>query len=322
MAISFLARPGLQALPTPYIIESSRTAAFAVPTGDGAIQRLLDATLNAAATPPGHALVRRFEPLLEALVLAFIHYPDVHAEQSGTPAANRWGRFSYQECAVFLALRDTQGEGLGTCWHVPMLVLNQCIPLLLGREVYGMPKVFGRVDARALQLDDWRDHPTGVLKVSTEGFAQLGAASALAPVEAAEATLHPRHLGLPFGFRLAEFDPLDLVRFAADVLPSTLHLRPLLEFFERLVGFGLPGIFLKQFPDGSGTGGAVYQRLLKAAFTPTAISSPTFRIADVKLFDPASYPLASTFGITPGAVTRAVGLFAEFSWVLPPPADL
>jgi hypothetical protein len=313
---SFIIRPGLQALPTPYLVSKSRMAAFAVPTAEGAIQQLLDTTLNAAAGR------RRFTPLVDCLVLAFIHYPDVHAEQAAVPAASRYGFFTYQECAGFLMLADGDGDGLGTCWHVPMLLLNQVIPLILGREVYGMPKVFGRVDVRPLQVDDWLTNPAGKFKVATEGFPQLGSTVGATFVDVAEVTLKGLPLRLPFGSSVLDLDPLGLMQVAAKLLGEATHLGPVLEFFQRLVNFGLPGIFLKQFPDGSGVQQAVYQRLLKAAFTPTAVSSLTYVLADVKAFDPPSYPLASTFGLPAGVPKTALGIIAEISWLLPPPVEL
>jgi hypothetical protein len=308
-------RPGLQTLPTPYVVANSRTAAFAVPTPAGRIQHLLDCTLNSAAGS------RRFTPLLDCMVLTFIHYPDVHALQPGIPPANQMGCFCYQECAVFLPILDAQGDGLGTCWHVPMLLLNQVIPLILGREVYGMPKVFGRIDVRPLQVDDWLTNPSGTLKVSTEGFPLAGGTVPITFVPVAEVTFGA-HLRLPLGIAISDLDPLGLFAFAADFLDDVTHLGPVLEFFQRLVAFGLPGIFLKQFPDGSGTQLAVYQFLLKAAFTPTAISPLTYAVADVKTFDSASYPLASTFGLNSGVAQKAIGVVAEISWMLPPPAHL
>lgn len=313
---AFILRPGLQALPTPYIVSRSRTAAFAVPTPAGRIQQLLDATLNAAAG------TQRFTPLLDCMVLAFIHYPDVHAEQAGVPPASRTGFFTYQECAVFLPIRDSQGAGLGTCWHVPMLLLNRVMPLILGREVYGMPKVFGRIDVRPLEVDDWLTDPTGTFKVSTEGFPQPGSSVGSTFVPVTEVTLKGPHLSLPLDIPVVDLDPLGLIQFAANLLDDVAHLRSVLEFFQQLVGIGLPGIFLKQFPDGTGTQQAVYQELLKAAFTPTSISPLTYVIADVKTFDSASYPLASTFGLASGVAKTSVGIVAEISWVLPPPVVL
>ena len=313
---AFILRPGLQALSTPYVVARSRTAAFAVPTAGGKIQQLLDATLNAVAG------TQRFTPLLDCMVLTFIHYPDVHAAQAGVPPASQTGFFSYQECAVFLPIKDAHGEGLGTCWHVPMLLLNQVLPLILGREVYGMPKVFGRIDARPLQVDDWLTNPAGTLKVSTEGFSQMGSTVGITFVPVAEVTLNGPHLRLPLDLPILDLDPLGLVEFATKLVDDVAHLRPVMEFFQRLVSVGFPGIFLKQFPDGSGTQQPVYQHLLKAAFTPTSISPLTYVIADVTTFDSASYPLASTFGLASGVPKTTVGVIAEFSWILPPPVAL
>jgi hypothetical protein len=312
----FIMRPGLQALPTPYIVDRSRTAAFAVPTPAGKIQQLLDATLNAVAGSP------RFTPLLDCMVLTFIHYPDVHAAQAAVPPAARTGFFDYEECAIFLPIRDARGDGLGTCWHVPMLLLNQVIPLILGREVFGMPKVFGRIDTRPLQVDDWLANPAGTLKVATEGFPQQGSAVGITFVNVAEVTFKGPHLRLPLDLPVRALDPLGLLHFAADAIEDIAHLRPVMEFFQSLVSVGFPGIFLKQFPDGSGTQQTVYQRLLKAAFTPTAISAPTYVVADVTVFDPPSYPLASTFGLTAGVAKTAIGIVAEISWELPPPVEI
>ena len=313
---SFVLRPGLQALPTPYIVTRSRTAAFAVPTRAGKIQQLLDATLN------GVAGSQRFTPLLDCMVLTFIHYPDVHAQQSGVPPANQTGFFSYQECAVFLPIVDSHGGGLGTCWHVPLLLLNQVIPLILGREVYGMPKVFGRIDVQRLQVDDWLTNPSGTLKVSTEGFPHPGASVGLTFVPVAEVNMKGPFLRMPLDLPIEKLDPLGLVDFAAKLVDEAAHLQPVMQFFQQLISVGFPGIFLKQFPDGSGTQQAVYQHLLQAAFTPTSIGAPTYVIADVTTFDSASYPLASIFGLASGVAKTAVGILAEISWVLPPPVVL
>lgn len=313
--IPFITRPGLQALPTPYVITKSRIAAFAVRTAEGTIQKLLDDTLNAAAGG------RRFEPLLDLMVLAFIHYPDVHAKQEGVPPGECTGCFTYQECAIFLALRDTHGDGPGTCWHVPLLMLNQGIPLILGREVFGFPKVFARVDARPLQMDDWLENPSGTLKVSTEGFPQLGANVPVRFVEVAQAVFKSPHLAIP-DLPLRHLPPLDLVGFLAKIVSPDEDHDPLFGFFRQLVSVGFPGIFLKQFPGCGGTKEAAYRQLLKAAFVPTGIGAVTYVLADVTLHDPPTYPVASTFGLAAGSAATCLGIVAEVSWELPPPEDL
>jgi len=319
---SLLPRPGLQTLPTPYIIKKSRIAAFFLETSDGALQTLLDATLNAAATPEGQPLVRRFTPLLDAIMLAFIHYPDVHAEEASTPAADRWGNFSYQECAVYLLLDDAQGGLIPSCWHVPMILLNEGIPLILGREVYGLPKVLARLDLRPLMIDDWIRNPAGTLTVAAEGFPQRGAGVPVTHVQVAEVTVKGPHFELPFDFHLPNRDPLDLLGFARMIPRPPILSEPVFKFFRELISAGLPGIFLKQFPAGDGVAQAVYRKLVTAAFTPTAIAGIGYVRAQVKVFDPASYPLASTFGLTAGTPIDTFGIYSELDWVLPAPTDL
>ena len=319
---SLLPRPGLQTLPAPYIITKSRIAAFFVGTSDGALQALLDTTLNAAATPAGQPLVRRFTPLLDAMMLTFIHYPDVHAEQANMPAADRWGSFSYQECAVFLLLEDAQGGVIPSCWHVPMILLNLGMPLMLGREVYGMPKVLARLDLRPLMMDDWIRNPAGALSVAAEGFPQRGVGVPITHADVAEVTIKGPHFELPFHFHIPNFDPLDLLGFAGRMLRPPILSEPVFNFFRELISAGLPGIFLKQFPAGDGVTQAAYRRLLTAAFTPTAVTAIGYLRAQVKLFDPASYPLASTFGLAAGAAIDTFGILSELDWVLPPAVEL
>ena len=93
---------------------------------------------------------------------------------------------------------------------------------------------------------------------------------------------------------------------------------------DQFNAFGdlLPGIFLKQLAGGTGTGTPAYQRLLRADFTPTAVHALSYLISQTTLFDPASYPIASTLGITPNQATTNFGLFVDLDWVLPPPVEL
>lgn len=328
----FVPRPDLQMLPPPYEVQASRIGAFLVPTASGAIQRLLDATLNAASgssaggwlgwlkkwfgskSKPG-AVTQRFKPLLgrDVMVLTFIHYPSVRA--TSLP----WGFFTYDECAVFLLLEDTQRLGLGMCWHVPFIVLDECLPMLMGREFYGFPKVLGDVDCSPLRANDWQQNPRGTFTATAEGFQQCGANVAAQSVPVAEVKVN----AYPPGSLVTAVDHAgdDLLAIAQRIAGGD-HLEPaLVPFLQALISLGLPGVFLKELPGADASASAAYRQLVKAAFTPTGIGGMSFVRGDVKLHDPASYPLASTFGIAAGQARNVPGLLIDLSWNLPPPHD-
>lgn len=321
---NYIPGPDLQMLPLPYVIERSRIAALALRTGAGAIQKLLDSTLNLAATPEGQPLVQRFKPLfgLDMAMLTFIHYPNVHSAQSAVPEEERWGFFNYEEFAVFLLLEDTQSGGLGSCWHVPFILLNKCIPLILGREVYGMPKMAGAFDVQPLLRDDWLvGKDLGKLCVGAEGFAERGAANGVRTVPVVEVDLVG---GLPSVFLtvMANTVPAQFAKFLASLVPPEEFDLDAFKLLKTFFGELLPGIFLKQLAGGTGLGTPAYQRLLRADFTPTAVHSLSYLMANTTLFDPASYPIASTLGVTPGQACGVSGLFVDLDWVLPPPVEL
>jgi hypothetical protein len=292
--------PDLQCLAVPYEVQQSRNGAFLVSTGSGAIQQLLDTTLNAALTPPGAPLVKRFEPLfgLDQIIVAFIHYPNVHAQQSAVPQTDRWGFFSYDECAVFLMLKDTHASGPGFCWHLPFILLNKCLPMLLGREVYGMPKVMGTLNVDPLLQSNWLNAQSGLLTAATEGFLKRDETASSQQVKVAQAAIAMSVPLMPF-------------------LGPQLLGPGVFQFLQTFVTTGMPGIFLKQFAEGDGATQASYQAVLQSQFTPTAVSSPTLISGAIQVFDPASYPLASTFGIPAGVPIPVVGILIEISWILP-----
>ena len=316
----FLARPDLQLLPLPYIAERTRTAAFFVPTAPGAIQRLLDATLNAAASTHG----QRFRPLLgmDYVALTFIHYPSLYSLQSDLAPEDRWGVFQYDECAVFLLLEDTQSGGLGPCWHVPFLILNDGIAMILGRVVYGMPKVMGHVSTAPLLADDWMEAPlAGAFSAAPEVFATRGAARKPETAKVAEVALKTPH-PLPLDVPLYNPIPRGIRDFVGRLIQPAFFESPVFRLMQAFIGELLPGVFLKEFPSADGTRQAVYRRLLRADFTPTEIGAVRYVSAEAKLFDPASYPLASVFGVAPGVALPVSGIFAEISWVLPTADEL
>jgi hypothetical protein len=312
-------------------VDRSRIATFLVPAAKGAIQRLLDATLNAASTgaapsgwlgwlknlfgakPKSGAARQRFKPLLglDVMALTFIHYPSVRA--TTTP----WGSFSYDECAVFLLLKDENEFGPGMCWHVPFILLDACLPMLMGREIYGFPKVIGDVDCSPLLAADWQQNPRGTFTVAAEGFPRHGANVHAQQVPVAEV----KASGFPPGSLVNTIDHAgdDLLAFAQRITGGD-HLDPLLvPFVQALVSAGLPGVFLKELPGADANAPAAHRQLVKAAFTPTGTGGMSFVRGEVKLHDPASYPLASTFGIAAGQALNVPGIFIDLSWNLPPP---
>jgi len=308
--MNLLPRPDKQLFNLPFEIHHGSMAGCIMAAADGALQtNLIDPTLNAASSPG------RFKPTFGNLFIASVlHYPKL---RSITDA--QWGYFTYNEAAVVLLVTDTQAPGGAPqhYWFAPMMILDCVLPLIAGREIYGLPKVFGKIDPGPLVSGS----NSTTCTVAVEGFSRQdpNEAAAMQPLASANLLLSLGGVDNPTALSPANF---------LNTIPSPLGwASDVRNMIDRYIGGLVPGIFLKQFPDVANVGNACQRQLVCADYYPTKIYSLHLHAAQLTLNAPASYPLATLLGLTPGLVPGlfpgiVTGLVPAFSatmdWVLPP----
>jgi hypothetical protein len=106
-------------------------------------QQWVDETLN--WRPPGEEP----RPEFTALPVAFVVFMKMAAMRSIDPPHHDWGSVSESEMVVTLPLMQWDNRGLPTlpklCFYPIVLCLDSGPALISGREVFGFPKIMGRV---------------------------------------------------------------------------------------------------------------------------------------------------------------------------------
>ncbi len=302
---AIIPRPNLEYLPLPCCIPRSRITGFLLAAPAGVLDLLL-APLNDLDPGWTPAMPDRF-------MLAFINYP------VATSPSSPWGRFSYNEFVVQIMVR----KGDEICFWVPFIALDSFLPMLAGRDVYGMPKVIGRLDMGSLPFPselpsvpstrNFTSDPAWNMKLSLEVFATAGEDVPLDWMDVVEAKLTT---GEPW---IGGTVPGDISGdLAGMALPDSL-------MAHILQGFSVnAGMFIKQFPPADGSNQAVDQEIFSATFLPRGLHGIRFFPgSQVRFSDPASYPLASALGQPAGQWVNAIHAFCvDLDWsILPETGD-
>jgi hypothetical protein len=128
--------PNAQLLPGPYEFEPFPAMFFVL---------ACDAEKHARLLPPGLSLVPGMRDRM-LVVCSFIE----RCTSTAPGSSGRW--FSYQETTPFIpCVADGGRPGL----YTPELYPDAYLPIILGREVYGFPKRFGRTVKRNNGVDLW-----------------------------------------------------------------------------------------------------------------------------------------------------------------------
>jgi hypothetical protein len=307
---NYLPRADQEFFPTPYTMERAQMLALVMkaPSASVLAQNFIDPTLNAAAGSPG-----RFVPEFGGhFVLGHIFYPTL--KHSGAD----FGSFAYTESVIYLPVRDTEPFSY---WFTPVMLLDSFLPLIAGREIYGITKALGRFSATPQPLSNLFSGPSPQAHVTVE-------AQGFATKSKAEVCDWQRLWSLKINSEsgsLLENTP----GHAADELLSSHLPRPfnlvddVWSALLGLIGSLNPGIFLKQFPSVQGTALADYRRLVRAAYKPTALHRIRLLSGGATFFSPASFPVADLLGLTPGSVVPAeLGLIVEMDWTVPTGEEL
>ncbi len=89
-----------------------------------------------------------YQPLLDKVIVTFANY---ESEKSICPPYDQHGYVPYKELIIsFFVARTNKFLGITTiqsvCAFVPYIFLDNMIPTLIGREVYGLPKIPAWID--------------------------------------------------------------------------------------------------------------------------------------------------------------------------------
>lgn len=315
-------RPDFEILPDPYALNQATLAALVFREGvPGALQKLVDDTLNAATTQ-GRFRVR-FDGHALAGVFRF-------GEVRSTAA---WGYLRYQEAALVLLVEDTRTHGVYL--FNPVIVLDSSLALLAGREVHGYPKKMARITAPSLEqtvasLDAKTQAAGGInARVEVEGFNTTAANE-----RAGWQVIFDAQWSGPFaGGLLVNAKNLAPPVFARslDQAPKAVELfkqtgaavsELVMTFLGGMLGnLQLSGIFLKQFLDCGSTTNACLCQVVTAPYRPTATRSVLPCLGAITFHNPASFPLASALGLGAQAgkpLQPMFGFIADMDWALGP----
>ena len=302
---SYLQRPEQQFFALPYTITKAQMLGLVFQADPQILARhFVDPLFNAATTPG------RFQVELDGrFVVGQIRYPLL------THSDPHFGGFSYNESVIYLALRDT-GPAPGTpehYWFTPVMVLDSFLPLIAGREIFGFPKILGEINSNPTTLANLFTTPRGSGTVAVQGFATTSKQELAA-------------LQKLWSWRVTGGGPLveELAAKAVEWVLAT-HLPNPLGLLDavrsrllRFVGRLDPGLFLKEFPAASKPTLACYGSLVRSSFAPTAVHRLVALTAEASFEAPASFPLATQLGFTPGTTQAAeLAFLAEMDWQIP-----
>lgn len=129
--------------PLPFKFKDALYLCFLVKVEDKYLQRICDKNFN---IPTDYAL--EFSPLMPYVMMVFAYYPIAYTEywdQEDEPLMYQ----PYREFFYVVMMRKRGGyclDFLKAYGYVPMLFLDQKIPVVAGREVFGMPKTMGTLE--------------------------------------------------------------------------------------------------------------------------------------------------------------------------------
>ena len=246
-------------------------------------------------------------------MLSWVKYAGF-SSQNATDSAR--GKFAFKESALAVLVKD---QAQNQYIYIPSLYLDSDAPELTGREVYGFPKVAGRVT-----IPSSTKVATGTHLTTYSREVQNYTTPPVSPVDTLvyEAWASNPLAGGPL-------DVFDLIEDAFDEISSIFEtsaggdLESVMTFLRTFLMFQKPLIFIKQLPScaiGS-AGQATSLHEVKANFAliglPTINPLDMLKTYQVRIMDSPSAPLASAFGVTPGAqLTPLAAVEATLSYTL------
>lgn len=313
----YIYRGGSMMMHPPFEQQNSLLFGFFIRGDIQKLQALCDQQLNAVAQGK-----YRFEPLINYVLLTFTlikkdfsQYPEDRAKGWGSEYdVSFWipvGQYGWHDGKKVLEKIH---------WIMPYIWVDQPMTVLNGREIFGYPKYMGKFEMPgcpskaeffSLDVNAFKTYsPTTecaynhLLDVKKKvGSGTLTGESQWKDFEAfARATFHSMCKVGDFLLTSSEWDE---------------------ELIKDLLSPNLPQLFLKQFPDGTGTK-AVYQALTTS---PAAINGfhgggPLLASYEFNLASYASEPITQDLGVQLGKQDVAFSFWIDFDFVIEPPEVL
>jgi|GEM_PF-4481799 len=278
--------------PHPFVLDQITTYGVSVDADMGALQALVDTTLNAA--PSGF----RFAVISPQVLFSFMRMGCLRSE----PAPNV-GFYQETELNVTLMLAgwSQQIPVPRIYWYMPYLWIDTPTPQLAGRDIFGYPKLLGKIDMPAGEgapaefcVSGEVIHPQsfGTCAEMRPVFrARRTDAGTPGPIEAGQLSLDADSA---LGILLERVVDLNLggLGGAAGMLAHAMGLDRLLKL-----------VFLRQFPSIEDENSACYQSIASTTFNITNFHRAGLLAGNYEIEIPQndSLNLASRLGIGGGA---------------------
>jgi hypothetical protein len=129
--------------PPDYLGTNTKFFNFVFQADYKSLEKVCDSWFNIPSQQEVH-----YEPLLDKVIVTFANY---ESEKSICPPYDQHGYVPYKELIIsFFVARTHKILGITTvqsvCAFVPYIFLDNMIPTLIGREVYGLPKIPAWID--------------------------------------------------------------------------------------------------------------------------------------------------------------------------------
>lgn len=263
----------------------------------GAIQKLCDDHVN----QPSNGAVQA-APFFAPLPFVLLVCADIKRAYSRHPGDVGKGYATERDMGFFVPITFTdQGGNASTAMLLPYLYVNDLAALLVGREIYGFPKLLGDIQMMESPL-----------------FAEV-IAPAL-PTYGPERVIVDRPILQlrtvnPLPFQLCVNEPVvDATLAMLTFVLNALGIPPPLGGFTKI-----PMLFLKQFRDVAADGQACYQSITRAEGSIETIRRAClhFDAFELTVFPHDSIDIAGTLGLGPGPTFQpAVAVSADLDFSL------
>jgi hypothetical protein len=235
----------------------------------------------------------------DLFALSWVHYTNFG---SNAPP----GKFTYNESALWNVVEKAGVRHL----YIPSLYLDSSAAVTSGRDFFGFPKAFGRVDLSATV-------PTASLSLTTEADELDQANGSGFP-----RTIYSVSPGAGAGFTpLPNANPDQIDVFVTNIIEPALKALlgnkdltdDVIELFKIIAFRRAPLVLLKQVPPASGAAQAAYQSYVIAKSTVTKVRSLAWLTGyNVTLRNWHSAPIASSYGLPDGQpVTPLLGFYVD-----------
>ena len=288
-------------VPPPYLLQGALFFNFLFDSSYEALQKVCDQWFNDPSDNEVH-----FQPLLPYVMVSYSSYKSDH---SAVPPYNQYGQIPYNELMFsFFVVRLKKKLGVWFAEHiyafVPYVLVDNHIPMVAGRALLGMPKLYGKIELPQDPKSNNLSFDSSMFTIKEFGPKSVGAWQWLAKVE--QKTASNTADGKIWTTMEEAFSDIGKLMFEDGkiILPG---LGLLVEVEEFLKG-ELPFVSLKQFRSDEFAGKACYQSICSFhaktdGFSGGGILPGEF---ELQLNHSDLYPVAESLGLKQeGNIARA-----------------